>query len=80
MASSQKPSPNDEKRLATRRKVSEFRRRQREKGLRLVQIWVPDVNSPEFIAEARRQSRAVATEQDQLEQEFIDSISEIWEK
>jgi hypothetical protein len=81
MASSQKHSPPDEKRLATRRKVSEFRRRQREKGLRLVQIWVPDVNSPEFIAEARRQSRAVAQSSHEAEdQAFIDSVSEIWSK
>ncbi len=72
--------PEDEKRAATRRKVSEFRKRQREKGLRLVQLWVPDTRSPEFLEEARRQSRAVATEADRAEQDFIDSISEIWQK
>ena len=72
--------PEDEKRIATRRKVSDFRKRQREKGLRLVQIWVPDTRSPEWLAEARRQSRAVATAEDRAEQDFIDSISEIWKK
>jgi hypothetical protein len=72
--------PADQKRLATRRKVSDFRQRQREKGLRLVQIWVPDTRTPEFLEEARRQSRAVATAADRAEQDFIDSISEIWEK
>lgn len=29
-------------------------------GLRPVQIWVPDIRSPAFKEEARRQSRAVA--------------------
>ncbi len=73
--------PEDEKRLATRRKVSDFRKRQREKGLRLVQIWVPDTRSPEWLAEARRQSRAVAmSPYEKEDQDFIDSISEIWSK
>lgn len=68
--------PADQKRLATRRKVSDFRQRQREKGLRLVQIWVPDTRSPEFLEEARRQSRAVAmSPYEKEDQDFIDSIS-----
>lgn len=28
----------------------------RAKGLRLVQMWLPDTRTPEFAAEARRQS------------------------
>jgi hypothetical protein len=73
--------PADQKRLATRRKVSDFRKRQREKGLRLVQIWVPDTRTPEFLEEARRQSRAVAMSPfEKDDQAFIDSISEIWSK
>jgi hypothetical protein len=48
----------------------------RKLGLRPIQIWVPDVNSPEFIAEARRQSRIVAeSPYAEEEQAFIDSIS-----
>ena len=46
--------------------------------LRPIQIWVPDVNSPQFIREARRQSRLVAaspTEAD--DQAFVDAISEL---
>ncbi len=80
MSSATKQS-EDRKRLATRRKVSEFRQRQREKGLRLVQIWVPDTRSPEFAEEARRQSRAVAmSSYEKDDQAFIDSVSEIWSK
>lgn len=54
------------------------RRRLREQGLRPVQIWVPDVNAPQFAEEARRQSAVAArsdTEQD--DQTFVDAIS--WE-
>jgi hypothetical protein len=45
--------------------------------LRRIELWVPDVDSPEFIAEARRQSLAVADSPHAAEdQTFIDSISE----
>ena len=79
MGSSQKRSPTDDKRLVTRRKVSEFRRRQREKGLRLVQLWIPDTRTPEFAEEARRQSRAAAISAHEAEdQAVIDAVSELW--
>jgi len=41
---------------SSREKVQAYRQRLREKGLRLVQIWLPNTQAPEFIAEARRQS------------------------
>lgn len=41
-------------RNATR--VRAYRNRLRARGLRPVQVWVPDTRSPEFLAEARRQS------------------------
>lgn len=40
--------------IATR--VQEHRERRRHKGLKLVQIWVPDVNSQGFSAECKRQA------------------------
>jgi hypothetical protein len=41
-----------------------------------VQIWVPDVRAPEFIAEAHRQSVAVATSESEADdQAFVDAIS-----
>jgi hypothetical protein len=59
-----------------RRRVSEHRRRLRAQGLRPVQIWVPDVRSPEFEREARRQSVAVAASEHAVdEQAFIDALS-----
>jgi hypothetical protein len=66
-----KTSPN-----SSRDKVRAHRKRLREQGLRPIQIWVPDVTSPAFVKEARRQSRAVARSRYAKEdQDFIDSIS-----
>lgn len=62
---------------STRDKVRAYRERLRRQGLRPIQIWVPDVRSRDFKAEAHRQSLAVA--QSSLEQEdqnFIDAVSE----
>ena len=62
---------------ASRVKVREHRERLRTQGLRPIQIWVPDVRSPTFRAEAHRQSLATATsphaEEDQA---FIDAVSD----
>ncbi len=50
--------------------------RLRAQGLRPIQIWVPDVRSPAFRAEARRQSLAVAkSAQASADQAFIDAVS-----
>jgi hypothetical protein len=43
-----------------REEVRRHRARLRERGLRPVQLWVLDVRSPAFQAEARRQSELVA--------------------
>ena len=60
----------------TRDRVREHRRRLRAQGLRPVQIWVPDVRAPEFVAEAHRQSKAIAaSEQESDDQAFVDAIS-----
>ena len=51
--------------------------RLREQGLRPIQIWVPDVNAPEFKAEARRQSRLVAeSPHAEDDQAFVDAVSD----
>ena len=62
---------------SSRDKVRAHRRRLRQQGLRPIQIWVPDMRSPSFAAEARRQSFAVARSAHASEdQDFIDAISE----
>ena len=58
-------------------KVRRHRARLRERGLRPLQIWVPDTRAPGFADEARRQSLAVAQSgQAEADQAFIDAISE----
>jgi hypothetical protein len=65
---------------STRDRVRQHRERLRRQGLRPLQIWVPDVRAPEFIAEAHRQSVAVATsEREADDQAFVDAISSPWE-
>lgn len=41
-------------------RVSNYRRRMRERGFRPLRIWVPDVRTQRFAEEAHRQSMAVA--------------------
>jgi antidote-toxin recognition MazE-like antitoxin len=61
----------------SRDKVKAYRERLRQRGLRPIQIWVPDVRSPAFVAEAHRQSVAVAQSPKAGEDEsFIDAISD----
>jgi hypothetical protein len=67
---------------SSRDRVRAYRAELRRQGLRPIQIWVPDVNSPEFIAEARRQSLAIANSPHEAEdQAFVDAVSEhIWKE
>jgi len=61
---------------SSRDKVRAHRRRLRRQGLRPIQIWVPDVRSSAFAAQARRQSLAVArSPHAKDDQDFIDAIS-----
>jgi hypothetical protein len=65
-------------RKAIRDKVRAHRERLRRQGLRPLQIWVPDVESPAFRKQAHRQSLAVAKSARAIaDQAFIDAISEI---
>ena len=62
---------------SSRDKVRAHRRRLREQGLRPIQIWVPDMRSPAFVRQARRQSLALAKSADAADdQDFIDAISD----
>jgi hypothetical protein len=61
---------------SSRDRVRAYRAKMRAQGLKPITLWLPDVNSPEFIAEARRQSRMVAESPTEKEdQEFVDAIS-----
>ncbi len=62
---------------SSRDKVRAHRKRLRQQGLRPIQIWVPDMRSPSFVAEAHRQSLAVARSLHAKEdQDFIDAVSD----
>lgn len=60
---------------SSRDRVRAHRERLRRRGLRPIQIWVPDVNSPEFAAEAHRQSAlAAASPHADDDQAFADAL------
>lgn len=66
--------------MAVRERVSEYRRRMRERGYRPVQIWVPDVRTPLFAAEAHRQAALVAqADQAGDDQAFTEAVSVSWD-
>ncbi|CAN5308785.1 antitoxin MazE family protein [soil metagenome] len=55
--------------------------RMRPQGLRPVQIWIPDVRSPEFAAEAHRQSALVAAaDRASDDMDFVEAVSDDWDE
>jgi len=76
MAQTRSQRKKPKSRLKTNReKVAAHRAKLRAQGLRPIQIWVPDVRSPEFAAEARRQSRLLARDpRDKDDQDFVESL------
>lgn len=65
---------------SSRDKVRSYRERMRARGLRPIQIWVPDTRTASFRSEAHRQSLAVAQSAYASEdQDFIDAISDLGE-
>jgi hypothetical protein len=78
MSAEGKSKLREERKRKSREKARAYRERMRAKGLRPVQLWVPDTRTPEFAAEARRQSLAIANSPTEAEdQAFIDAISEL---
>jgi hypothetical protein len=67
---------------SSRAKVRTHREKLRSQGLRPIQIWVPDVRSPEFAAEARRQSLLVSqSPQEAEDQAWVEAVSlPIWDE
>lgn len=59
-------------------KVRAYRERMRARGLRPIQIWVPDIRTAAFRSEAHRQSLAVARSAlARKDQAYIDAISNL---
>jgi Antitoxin MazE-like len=64
----------------SREKVRTYRERMRARGLRPVQIWVPDTRSETFRQQAHLQSLAVArSARSREDQAFIDAVSDLHE-
>jgi hypothetical protein len=60
----------------SRDKVRAHRARMRKKGMRLIQMWVPDVRSAAFKRQAHLASLAVANSRHaKRDQDFVDAIS-----
>ncbi|HQZ00483.1 MAG TPA: antitoxin MazE family protein [Propionicimonas sp.] len=65
--------------MTVRERVSAHRARMRAQGLRPVQIWVPDVRSPDFATEAHRQSALVAAaDRAGDDMDFVEAVSDDW--
>jgi hypothetical protein len=63
-----------------REKVRAYRQRMRARGLRPIQIWVPDTRTPTFRDEAHSQSQAVARSPlAHDDQKSVEAISELGE-
>lgn len=65
--------------MTSQARVSAYRARLRAQGLRPVQMWVPDVRTASFGAEAARQSALIAhasTASDDMD--FVEAISDTW--
>ncbi len=61
---------------SSREKVSAHRARLRKRGYRLVQMWLPDTRTPEYAAQAHRDSLAIANSPTEAEdQAWVDSVS-----
>ena len=67
--------------MGVKERVNSPRARMRERGYRMVQIWVPDVRAANFENEARRQAAAVAEgDRRSDDQAFIESVSASWDE
>lgn len=67
---------------STAMRVQKHRSNLRHKGLKLVQIWVPDVRSVGFVAECKRQSLIAKNDENEHEiSNFIEKASDLqgWE-
>ena len=64
-------------RKASNERMRRYRQRMRAKGLRPVQLWLPDTSAPGFAEEMRRQSLLAAASPG--EKEVLDWIEAVYE-
>lgn len=61
----------------TQERVRKYRASQKRKGMKLLQIWVPDTKAPGFAKEMARQSKLIAASDRKYEKELIDWLEQI---
>jgi Protein of unknown function (DUF3018) len=76
------PAKTQDSAAKNRQKTRDWRARMRARGLRPIQIWVPDTRAPGFAEEAARQALMAAQSQHEAGlQAFVDEISrDIWKE
>jgi hypothetical protein len=76
------PAKTQDSAAKNRQKTRDWRARMRARGLRPIQIWVPDTRAPGFAEEAARQALAAAQSPHEAGiQAFVDEISrDIWKE
>ena len=58
-------------------KFQRYRKTQKDKGMKLLRIWVPDAKAPGFKAEARRQARLLRDRPEEKEvMDFIEAVAD----
>ena len=63
-------------RRSSREKVRAHRARMKKKGMRLIQMWIPDARSKAFRRQAHLDSLAIANSPHaKADQDFVDAIS-----
>ena len=62
--------------LSAREAMRSYRARMKERGMRSIQIWVPDTRTQEIADEMRRQSILVSQSQEESDVlEFLENVS-----
>ena len=61
--------------MSVRERVSEYRRRIRERGYQPVQVWVPDVRTAQFAAEAHQAALVARADRTSDDQAFVEAIT-----
>jgi len=67
--------------MSVRERVARYREQMRAKGLRPIEVWVPDTNRPGFADEVRRQAQLI-NKSDQREDimDWSESVSVDWDE
>jgi hypothetical protein len=78
-APAKRRTPSKTRQDRAREGMRKHRKEMRSRGLKLVQIWVPDADAPGFAAELQRQLRALARKPDREADAFSDAALEaVW--